>query len=98
VLINSKRWKRKMDPHVSGPVSRPQEPARGGRKKWTDPTFQAQYSTPKTSKRWKRKMDPHGPGLILDPKNQQKMEKENGSPMVQAQNKKTRGKTKVNTE
>jgi hypothetical protein len=104
VLINSKRWKRKMDPHVSGPVSRPQEPARGGRKKWTDPTFQAQYSTPKTSKRWKRKMDPHGPGLILDPKNQQKME-EYGPPMVQAQyfppppqNKKTRGKTKVNTE
>jgi hypothetical protein len=74
-FINSKRWKRKMDGlPCFRPNIRPQKPARGGRKKWMDPMFQAQYSTPKTSKRWKRKMDLHGPGLILDPKNQQKME------------------------
>jgi hypothetical protein len=73
VLINTKRWKRKMDPHVSSPILDPKKPARDGGEKWT-PMFQAEYSTPKTSKRWKRKMDPHGRGLILDPKNQQKME------------------------
>ncbi len=60
--------------------------------------FQAQYSTPKISKRLKKKMDgPHVSGPIFNPKNQQEMEEKNGSPMVQAQNRNPRGKTKVNT-
>jgi len=41
----------KNGPPCFRPNNRPQKPARGGRKKWMDPMFQAQYSTPKTSKR-----------------------------------------------